>query len=144
MDGLKISLDTKGRKMHNLTKVQRFYSEFNSDLSRSPSSSSSENGTNIFSFERKSSQYHDVNKTHERSRHKHPEIKLVVDVDTVVQSHTNQLHKNDTIGNYVHFIPQKSPGLSSNQDFKDKALELIYQKKIKELKSKLTTTLCIM
>merc|ERR1711872_597501 len=53
MENLKTPLDKKGRKLEKLTKVQRFYSEFNSDLSSSSSSSSSYVGENIFTFETK-------------------------------------------------------------------------------------------
>ena len=35
----------------------------------------------------------------------------------------------------TNLVPPVSPGLSANQDLKDKALDIIYQKKIKELKS---------
>ena len=54
MENLKTPLDKKGRKLGNLTKVQRFYSEFNSDRSSSSSSLSSDEDDKVFSFENKS------------------------------------------------------------------------------------------
>ena len=128
MENLKTPLDKKGRKLEKLTKVQRFYSEFNSDLSSSSSSSSSYVGENIFTFETKeipNTKFNDKLST---------EMK---DANFSSKASPKTFDKKKS-SEACTLIPPVSPGLSANQDLKDKALDIIYQKKIKELKSKKT------
>ena len=131
MENLKLPVDKKGRITPNLTKSQKFYSEFHSGSSSSPNSVASDdtiNGPQIFTFEKNS------------SRHKNgmPPKKInnaniSVDVTDGPQNVYNDSNKRD------RYNPPKSPvapGISRNQDLKDKALDILFQKKIKELKSK--------
>ena len=124
MENLKTPLDKKGRKLGNLTKVQRFYSEFNSDRSSSSSSLSSDEDDKVFSFENKS--FRNTKLQNKLSNQKH------VNLGSDLYASEQEKKKNVESTNLV---PPVSPGLSANQDLKDKALDIIYQKKIRELKS---------
>ena len=125
MENLKAPLDKKGRKLEALTKVQRFYSEFNSDISSSSSSLSSNSNENVFTFDNKRIQNSSV---YDKLSHKAKETTIGSDMSPKAVD-KKKIAAADTL------IPSLSPGLSSNQDLKDKALDIIYQKKIKELKS---------
>ena len=126
MENLKNPLDKKGRKLENLTKVQRFYSEFNSDLSSSSSSLSPDEDRKAFSFENK--RFRNTKLQNKLSNQK-PAPNLFPDHSA------NEQEKKKNVESTSLALPM-SPGLSVNQDLKDKALDIIYQKKIKELKSK--------
>lgn len=126
MENLKTPLDKKGRKLEKLTKVQRFYSEFNSDRSSSSSSSSLYVDDRIFTFETKEIPN---NKFNDKLSTK------MKDANFSAKTSPKTIDKKKS-SEACTLIPPVSPGLSANQDLKDKALDIIYQKKIKELKSK--------
>ena len=137
MENLKTPVDKKGRRLDNLTKVQRFYSEFNSDSNSPSSSTSSEGDRNVFTFESKAFGHHNVAaKTQGRVKNHNLDISNSLNVNSFEQCSIKDSHNNGKIINNAPPQPPMSPGLSSNQDLKDKALDLIYQKKIQELKSK--------
>ena len=129
MENLKAPMNKKGRKLENLSKSQRFYSEFNSDPSSSSSSSSSDEDGKAFNFENKrtpNSKFYDKILTNNTKSDNGSDNSLIV---------REKMNSETT-----NIIPPVSPGLSANQDLKDKALDIIYQKKIKELKSKIVLT----
>ena len=126
MENLKAPLNKKGRKLENLSKSQRFYSEFNSDQSSSSSSSSSDEDGGAFNFDIKRNQN---SKFYDNNLNKHTKSENASNHSLSVREKMSSETTN--------IILPVSPGLSANQDLKDKALDIIYQKKIKELKSKI-------
>ena len=137
MENLKTPVDKKGRRLDNLTKVQRFYSEFNSDSNSPSSSTSSEGDRNVFTFESKATVHHNTAaKAQNRVKNQYLDTSNSLNVNTFEQPSIKDSHNNDKIISHAPPALPMSPGLSSNQDLKDKALDLIYQKKIKELKCK--------
>ena len=135
MENLKLPVDKKGRITPKLTNSQKFYSEFNSvssGSSNSVASDGSSNGPHIFTFEKNSSRHRNgvlPRKTNTAN--------IAVDVTDCPQN----IHK-DSGNKSVRYNSPKSPvapGISKtpgNQDLKDKALDILFQKKIKELNSK--------
>ena len=135
METLKIPVNKKGRILQNLTKVQRFYSEFDSDISNSQSSSPSEDGNGrVFTFETKGSRYRSITKPSEPPRDKMQGVSKTTTPNG--DNHLDGEPNHGEVVNYATLVIPVSPGLSRNQDLKDKALDLIYQRKIKELKCK--------
>ena len=137
MQNLKTPVDKKGRKLDDLTKVQRFYSEFNSDSSSSSSPSSSDRDRNVFTFESKSFRRDNIAANPQKGiKTENGANNYSINVNTHNKYSMYESQDNDSIINHASPVLPMSPGLSSNQDLKDKALDLIYQKKIQELKSK--------
>ena len=132
MDTFKLLSSQNIRKKHKLTKVQKFYSEFNSDLSTSQSCSSSDD-EKVFTFNNRDIRYHAI--THPR-KHKLFEITNCHDNNARKHNSTKELCSRPSQNKVTSRAPQ-SPGISANQNLKDQALDLIFQKKIKDLKSKL-------
>ena len=132
MDTLKVLSGHNIKKGHKLTKVQKFYSEFNSDLSDSQSFSSSDD-EKLFTFNSRDICYHAI--THPR-RHKLFEIANGPEPNARKHNSTREFCSRLSQNNITPGAPQ-SPGISANQNLKDQALDLIFQKKIKDLKSKL-------
>ena len=132
MDTLKVLSGQKITKRHKLTKVQKFYSEFNSDLSTSQSGSSSDE-EKVFRFNSRDIRYHAI--THPR-KHNLSEIANGIETNARKHNNTKEFCSRLSQNNITPRAPQ-SPGISANQNLKDHALDLIFQKKIKDLKSKL-------
>ena len=137
MERLQMPLNKKG-KLQNLTKIQKFYSEFNSESSSSSTSPSEDNDRGVFTFETRRSRHNYDIKPQEPHSNKRQLPSKIINANAVTDNNLLSSPKEDAdkVVNYAPPVAPMSPGLSRNQDLKDKALEIIYQKKIKELKCK--------
>ena len=134
MDSLKSKIPKRGRKNRGQnntnqppSRVQQFYEEFNSSQSASTEDSdSSDNGT-FFGY---------------KNRPKAPMIRPVSATQPIspefISTPSDSGSINSSNKGTFSFPEPLSPGLSKNQDIKDSALNVIFQKRIKELKSILT------
>ena len=137
MERLQMPLNKKG-KLQNLTKIQKFYSEFNSESSSSSTSLSEDNERGVFTFETKHLRHNYDIKPPEPHTNKRQLPRKIINSNAVTDNNSLASPKKDAdmVANNPTPVAPMSPGLSRNQDLKDKALEIIYQKKIKELKCK--------
>ena len=136
MERLQMPLNKKG-KLQNLTKIQKFYSEFNSESSSSSTSLSEDNDRGVFTFETKHLRHNYDIKPPEPHTNKRQLPKKIINANPITDNNSLTSPKDaDMVLNIPPPVAPMSPGLSRNQDLKDKALEIIYQKKIKELKCK--------
>ena len=149
------SLKTLSKKKKHKSRVRQFYSDFNSSDSSSDNASPSpfwEAGEgpaaaspDVFTFD---TPRRNVSAAHRRSKSvpRAPRAQELKPVE-VKSSENGSVNGNDVEQEMSHAtslddlalspasMPLVSPGLSRNQDMKDKALALIYQKKIKDLQS---------
>ncbi len=118
------------KKKRFQSRVKQFYSDFNSDESSDDSkkSSSDEDTTSVFTF----------------SRARAPKLRPESQGGATASHHDLQLESHfggdgfSSPGSYYSSYSSKlplSPGLTKNQDMKDVALDLVYQRKIRDLKS---------
>ena len=121
MDSLKGRVSRSGKiKKTPSSRVKQFYDEFNSSQSSlDASSDESEKGT-FFGY---------------KNRPKAPMIRPVsADVPQDLNSTPSESGSLKS-PKFYYTDPPVSPGLTPNQDIKDNALNVIYQKRIRELKS---------
>jgi len=133
MDSLKSRIPKKGRKNRNgstPSRVRQFYDEFNSSQeSNSSNNDSDDDKTTFFGY---------------KNRPRAPMIRPLsanrpMAIDLPAESNATPSDESSVTsprGNFQYPEVPISPGLSKNQDIKDSALNVIYQKRIKELKSK--------
>ena len=132
MDSLKSRISKKGRKNKNgntPSRVQQFYEEFNSSQESNESSDDSDDKSTFFGY---------------KNRPRAPMIRPLsanrpMAIDLPFESNATPSDESSVTspkGTFQFPEPPMSPGLSKNQDIKDSALNVIYQKRIKELKSK--------
>lgn len=110
------STTSKHRKRNHKSKVKQFYSDFNSESSSS-SSSSEDEGPTVFTFNRATA----------------PKLRPDPSVASSLRSLSPTFSSTYSFGSSSK--PILSPGLSRNQDIKDVALDMVYQRKIKDLQS---------
>ena len=155
MDTLKTGLSKSGKRRKHKSRVRQFYSDFNSSDSSNDDDRASpfwETGSaspDVFTFDHTPKRNSGAAAAHRRSRSvprapRTNEAKLVpvpLD-DNSLNGHNGESKEDESLSSSVSDLvlspgamPLVSPGLSRNQDMKDKALALIYQKKIKDLRS---------
>ena len=115
------------------SRVKQFYSDFNSDESSdSKNSSSDDGGASVFTF----------NRARAPKLRPDPESLSQQDLGSLASSSPGYSYGAQGFGGQIspgsyssYSRLPVSPGLSKNQDVKDVALDLVYQRKIRDLKS---------
>jgi hypothetical protein len=129
MDSLKGRISKSGRKRKNkgtASRIQQFYDEFNSSPSSPESESDDDQKGTFFGY---------------KNRPRAPMIRPVpagrpTSIEIPRESNSTPSDSGSVTSPKFHFSePPMSPGLTPNQDIKDSALNVIFQKRIRTLKS---------
>jgi len=129
MDSLKGRISKSGRKRKNkgtASRIQQFYDEFNSSPSSPESESDDDQKGTFFGY---------------KNRPRAPMIRPVpagrpTSIEIPRESNSTPSDSGSVTSPKFHFSePPMSPGVTPNQDIKDSALNVIFQKRIRTLKS---------